>query len=299
MTMIWPRFRHTYDSLACDTTNGWVMFHFCYNIPRSDCQIFQIRLSVLCDKGFIHAHLTIVTIHVGFKSVTEWADIIIFSSQVEYEAEGIEWSSVSFVDNQECLDLVAKKPTGLLQLLDEECRYVQYVYVTCSAYGMQHCNQNLIKHLRVHVCSYQRFELCTLPFVPTVSPVLTITHCSRSLSGSTRTTPTTAHLNSSSRTHSSPSCTTPARSPTPSRFVHCTWLSTHTMKFLSLTTLYRLFVHVQGFREKNRDLMRSDIVNVLQASRMDLVRALIGLPPYTVYRWQMAYLKVIAVFAFR
>ena len=42
---------------------------------------------------------------------------------MEYEAEGIEWSSVSFVDNQECLDLVAKKPTGLLQLLDEECRY--------------------------------------------------------------------------------------------------------------------------------------------------------------------------------
>ena len=45
--------------------------------------------------------------------------------------------------------------------------------------------------------------------------------------------------------------------------------------------------------------MRSDIVNVLQASHMDLVRALIGLPPYTVYRWQMAYLKVMAVFAFR
>lgn len=59
------------------------------------------------------------------------------------------------------------------------------------------------------------------------------------------------------------------------------------------------FVCIQGFREKNRDLLRSDIVNVLQASRMDLVRALIGLPPYTVYRWHMAYLKVMAVFAFR
>ena len=39
-------------------------------------------------------------------------------------AEGIEWSSVSFIDNQECLDLIAKKPTGLLPLLDEECRCV-------------------------------------------------------------------------------------------------------------------------------------------------------------------------------
>ena len=42
--------------------------------------------------------------------------------QEEYESEGIEWSSVTFVDNQDCLDLVAKKPTGLLPLLDEECR---------------------------------------------------------------------------------------------------------------------------------------------------------------------------------
>ena len=39
-------------------------------------------------------------------------------------AEGIEWLSVSFIDNQECLDLIAKKPTGLLPLLDEECRCV-------------------------------------------------------------------------------------------------------------------------------------------------------------------------------
>ena len=50
--------------------------------------------------------------------------------QAEYAAEGIEWSSVSFVDNQECLDLIAKKPTGLLPLLDEECRYMyMYMYI--------------------------------------------------------------------------------------------------------------------------------------------------------------------------
>ena len=42
--------------------------------------------------------------------------------QVEYESEGIEWRSVKFEDNSECIDLIAKKPTGLLPLLDEECR---------------------------------------------------------------------------------------------------------------------------------------------------------------------------------
>ena len=45
--------------------------------------------------------------------------------------------------------------------------------------------------------------------------------------------------------------------------------------------------------------MRQDIVNVLKTSHMDLVRALIGLPPYAVHRWHMAYLKMLAMFAFR
>ncbi len=55
----------------------------------------------------------------------------------------------------------------------------------------------------------------------------------------------------------------------------------------------------QGFREKNRDLMRQDIVNVLKTSRMDLVRALIGQLPYAVRCWRMARLKLTAAFAFR
>ena len=43
--------------------------------------------------------------------------------QEEYNAEGINWEAVGFVDNTECLDLIVKKPTGLLPLLDEESRW--------------------------------------------------------------------------------------------------------------------------------------------------------------------------------
>jgi myosin heavy subunit len=42
------------------------------------------------------------------------------SFQDEYEAEGISWSNVNYVDNSSCLDLIHAKPTGLFQLLDEE-----------------------------------------------------------------------------------------------------------------------------------------------------------------------------------
>ncbi len=45
--------------------------------------------------------------------------------------------------------------------------------------------------------------------------------------------------------------------------------------------------------------MRQDIVDVLKTSHMDLVRALIGLPPYAIHRWHSAYLKVVAGLAFR
>ena len=45
--------------------------------------------------------------------------------------------------------------------------------------------------------------------------------------------------------------------------------------------------------------MRQDIVDVLKTSRMDLVRALIGQPPFAVRCWYMAHLKLGAVAAFR
>ena len=45
-------------------------------------------------------------------------------SQEEYVKEGIKWENIEFIDNTGCLDLFSKRPTGLLQLLDEECKYV-------------------------------------------------------------------------------------------------------------------------------------------------------------------------------
>ena len=45
--------------------------------------------------------------------------------------------------------------------------------------------------------------------------------------------------------------------------------------------------------------MRRDIVDVLKTSRMDLVRALIGQPPFAVRCWRMAHIKLKAAAAFR
>ena len=42
--------------------------------------------------------------------------------QLEYKKEKIEWSFISFPDNQDCLDLIEHKLTGILAMVDDECR---------------------------------------------------------------------------------------------------------------------------------------------------------------------------------
>ena len=43
--------------------------------------------------------------------------------QEEYEREGINWAKIEFGDNQECLDLIAKRPVGILHMLDDETNF--------------------------------------------------------------------------------------------------------------------------------------------------------------------------------
>uniref|UniRef100_A0A8B9Z559 Myosin IXA n=1 Tax=Buteo japonicus TaxID=224669 RepID=A0A8B9Z559_9AVES len=45
--------------------------------------------------------------------------------QEEYRAEGISWHNIDYIDNSGCINLISKKPTGLLHLLDEESNFPQ------------------------------------------------------------------------------------------------------------------------------------------------------------------------------
>jgi myosin-5 len=42
--------------------------------------------------------------------------------QEEYDREGIEWSFITFPDNQDILDLIEKRREGIFSILDEQCR---------------------------------------------------------------------------------------------------------------------------------------------------------------------------------
>ncbi|XP_053537149.1 unconventional myosin-IXb isoform X3 [Ictalurus punctatus] len=55
---------------------------------------------------------------------------IFLLEQEEYVSEGISWTSVSYTDNVGCINLISKKPTGLLYLLDEESSLPQATDIT-------------------------------------------------------------------------------------------------------------------------------------------------------------------------
>lgn len=55
--------------------------------------------------------------------------------QAEYVREGIDWRYIDFVDNQEVLDLVEGR-MGLLDLLDEQCRFPMVCRVSGAIRGV-------------------------------------------------------------------------------------------------------------------------------------------------------------------
>ncbi|XP_038685898.1 myosin-2 [Tripterygium wilfordii] len=62
--------------------------------------------------------------------------------QEEYELNGVDWTKVDFEDNQECLNLIEKKPIGLLSLLDEESNFPKATDLTFANKLKQHLSTN-------------------------------------------------------------------------------------------------------------------------------------------------------------
>ncbi|XP_047307898.1 myosin-17-like [Impatiens glandulifera] len=52
------------------------------------------------------------------------------TEQEEYTKEEINWSYIEFVDNQDVLDLIEKKPGGIIALLDEACMFPKSTHET-------------------------------------------------------------------------------------------------------------------------------------------------------------------------
>lgn len=76
-----------------------------------------------------------------FDVVPEWLPSLI-SHTLTLQPQGIEWSFITFPDNQDVLDVIEKKRTGILSVLDEQCRlprstdssFARAAYDVCSSH---------------------------------------------------------------------------------------------------------------------------------------------------------------------
>jgi myosin-5 len=80
--------------------------------------------------------------------------------QQEYEREGIEWAFIAFPDNQDVLDLIEAKKSGILSILDEQCRlptctdmsFARAAYEMCGSHGrfVATNNQKVVGAFSIH-----------------------------------------------------------------------------------------------------------------------------------------------------
>ncbi|XP_066385776.1 protein OPAQUE1-like isoform X7 [Miscanthus floridulus] len=85
--------------------------------------------------------------------------------QEEYKTEEINWSYIEFVDNQDILDLIEKKPIGIVSLLDEACMLGKSTHET---FAMK-LFQNLRAHPRLEKPKLSKTDFALLHFAGKVT----------------------------------------------------------------------------------------------------------------------------------
>ncbi|KAL6523944.1 hypothetical protein OROMI_031039 [Orobanche minor] len=74
--------------------------------------------------------------------------------QEEYQKEEINWSYIEFIDNQDVLDLIEKKPIGIIALLDEACMFPKSTHETFS----NKLFQNFRSHRRLEKAKFSETD---------------------------------------------------------------------------------------------------------------------------------------------
>ncbi|KAI2497167.1 myosin-kinesin ATPase superfamily-like protein [Fragilaria crotonensis] len=99
---------------------------------------------------------------------------VLKNEQAEYEREGIEWSFIEFPENQDVLDLIDKRGSGILNILDDQCRapgttdrsFASDVYSKCTGHSRFRANRKQVAVFQFEVHHYAGFvEYTTDGFV--------------------------------------------------------------------------------------------------------------------------------------
>jgi len=86
----------------------------------------------------------------------QFNNFVLKVEQEEYKREGIKWAFVDFPDNQDVLDLIGKKGSGIIPILDDMCKAVGMtdrcvcLHLRCTAFTL---------------CSFSLMLLLCVPFL--------------------------------------------------------------------------------------------------------------------------------------
>lgn len=75
----------------------------------------------------LNVHLFIVNASINYTNEAlqqQFNNFVLKVEQEEYKREGIKWAFVDFPDNQGVLDLIGKKGSGIIPILDDMCKAV-------------------------------------------------------------------------------------------------------------------------------------------------------------------------------
>ena len=87
---------------------------------------------------------------------------VLKNEQDEYEREGIQWSFISFPTNEDVLDLIGKKGSGILPILDDQCRapgttdktFANDIYQKCKEHSRFEANFRQVGALKFGINHY-------------------------------------------------------------------------------------------------------------------------------------------------
>ncbi|XP_015572900.1 myosin-15 isoform X2 [Ricinus communis] len=118
----------------------------------------QIQIGVLDIYGFeCFKHNSFEQFCINFaneKLQQHFNEHVFKMEQEEYRKEEINWSYIDFIDNQDVLDLIEKKPIGIIALLDEACMFPKSTNETFSTKLFQ----NLGTHPRLEKTKFSETD---------------------------------------------------------------------------------------------------------------------------------------------
>ncbi len=80
-------------------------------------------LDVYGFESFVHNTYEQLCINFANEKLQQFFLKFIFKAEEDlYTFENVSWTRIEYQDNQGCIDLIEKSPTGIMRLLDETCK---------------------------------------------------------------------------------------------------------------------------------------------------------------------------------